>query len=193
MKRIIFIAIAFFWSFVASEIDCDKAENVNEEHIHYCCKHPDDHNEIVEICTKETGFKLSNNREKSILDITADRAISASCFSDCILNKLKFLKDRKLDMLAVRQYFEKEYSNDPEYVREMISAFDHCHGKTQEKAANFFKKHMHQRCNPNSSVILGCVVKEFFHNCPASRWSKSQECHEALELSKNCPDVFATL
>ncbi|XP_034480047.1 uncharacterized protein LOC117785891 [Drosophila innubila] len=194
MKRIIFITFAYLlWSVVGSEIDCDQAENVNEDHIHYCCKHPDGQNEIVENCAKETGFKLKNALEKNILDINADRAMSASCFSDCILNKLKFLKDHKLNMLAVKQHFETEYSNDPEYGREMISAFDHCHGKTQENTSNFLHKHMHHHCNTSSSVILGCVVKQFFHNCPTNRWSITQECQDAWEFSKHCSDVFASL
>jgi len=104
---------------------------VNDEHIHYCCKHPEDQNEIVDNCAKETGFQLPKSQEKNILDITADRAIAATCFSDCVLNKLKFIKDHKLDMLAVKQHFQTKYNTDPEYSEEMINAFDHCHGKSK--------------------------------------------------------------
>jgi len=40
------------------KIDCENTEGINEEHIHYCCKHPDGHNDIIEDCAKETNFLL---------------------------------------------------------------------------------------------------------------------------------------
>jgi len=40
------------------------------------------------------------------------------------------MKDKALDMDAVRTYFTAKFPDDPEYVKEMINAFDHCHGKS---------------------------------------------------------------
>ncbi|KAH8370341.1 hypothetical protein KR093_003128, partial [Drosophila rubida] len=177
----------------ASEIDCDQADNVNEEHIHLCCKHPEDQNEIVDSCAKETGFKMPSAQDHNMLDITADRAISASCFSECILNKMHFLKDSNLDMAAIKAHYDKNYKHDTQYATEMINAFDHCHGTSELWESNFLMNHMPHSCNTNASVILGCVVKQFFHNCPSSRWAQTQECHDALEFSKSCPDAFASL
>ncbi|XP_034102017.1 uncharacterized protein LOC117566584 [Drosophila albomicans] len=193
MKLTLFITFGYLVWTVASEIDCDQADNINEGHIHLCCKHPEDENETVDSCAKETNFRMPSAQDHNVLDLTADGAISATCFSDCILNKMHFIKDHKLDMVAIKAYYEKKYSHDAEYASEMINAFDHCHGTTQRKEANFLMKHMPHSCNTNSSVILGCVVKQFFHNCPRNRWAQTQECKDTLEFSKSCPDAFASL
>lgn len=65
------------------------------------------------------------------MDITADRAIRGTCFGKCILNKLSLMKDNNVDMDGVRNYFNTKFSSDPEYAKEMINAFDHCHGKSE--------------------------------------------------------------
>lgn len=67
------------------------------------------------------------------MDITADRAIRGTCFGKCILNKLNLMKDNNVDMDGVKKYFNTKFASDPEYAKEMINAFDHCHGKSEYK------------------------------------------------------------
>jgi len=56
-----------------------------------------------------------------------------------------------------------------------------------------FKQMSKQFCDPKSSVVLACVIRQFFHNCPADRWSKTKECEDTLAFSKKCQDSLATL
>lgn len=67
------------------------------------------------------------------MDITADRAIRGTCFGKCVFSKLNLMKDNNLDMDSVRSLFTERFSDDPEYAKEMINAFDHCHGKSTEQ------------------------------------------------------------
>ena len=83
----------------------------------------------MDACAKKTGFKLPNENEQSIVDITADQAFASTCFGKCVFDKLQFLKENQLDMNAVKKYYTKTHANDPEYANEMINAFDHCHGQ----------------------------------------------------------------
>ncbi|KAH8389741.1 hypothetical protein KR200_000866, partial [Drosophila serrata] len=180
------------------KIDCENPEAINEEHIHYCCKHPEGHNDIIESCAKETDFMLPNHNEEALVDITADRAIRGTCFGKCVFGKLNLMKDNNLDMVAVKKYFNDKFVDDPEYAKEMINAFDHCHGKSEENTSKFLSKPLFKQmskhfCEPKSSVVLACVIRQFFHNCPADRWSKTKECEDTLAFSKKCQDSLATL
>ncbi|XP_037941011.1 general odorant-binding protein 66-like [Teleopsis dalmanni] len=180
------------------KIDCDNPDGINEDHIHYCCKHPEKPNKVLEDCSKETGFKWPNPKEEAFIDITPDRAIAGTCFSKCVFNKLNFIKGEDFNMEAVRKYYSDNHSNDPEYVKEMLNAFDHCHGKSEDNAAKFLSNPMFKTlsddfCEPKSSVILACVIRQFFHNCPIERWSKSPECDRVLEFSKSCKDALISM
>ncbi|CAD7014822.1 unnamed protein product [Ceratitis capitata] len=180
------------------KIDCDNPDSIQEDHIHYCCKHPDGYQEFIDACVKETGFQYGKPEEEAMVDITVDRAITGTCFGKCVFSKLEFLKDNELDMSAVRKHFEDKFKTDPEYAREMINAFDHCHDKSVEHTTKFlsnplFRATNGEFCDPRSSVILACVIREFFHNCPADRWSKTEECSTVLEFSKKCKDALTTI
>ncbi|XP_037715987.1 general odorant-binding protein 66 [Drosophila subpulchrella] len=195
---ILWCFISLIWFASGIKIDCENPEGINEEHIHYCCKHPDGHNDIIEDCARETNFLLPNQNEEALVDITADRAIRGTCFGKCVFSKLNLMKDKALDMDAVRTYFTEKFPDDPEYVKEMINAFDHCHGKSEEITSTFLAKPLFRQmsehyCEPKSSVILACVIRQFFHNCPADRWSKTKECEDTLAFSKKCQDSLATL
>ncbi|KAI8037541.1 general odorant-binding protein 66 [Drosophila gunungcola] len=199
MKCIILLSFCcLIWFASGIQIDCENAEAINEEHIHYCCKHPEGHNDIIEECAKVTNFMLASKNEEALVDITADRAIRGTCFGKCVFSKLKLMKDNALDMDAVRKYFTEKFADDPEYVKEMINAFDHCHGKSEENTSMFLSKPLFKQmsqhfCEPQSSVVLACVIRQFFHNCPADRWSKTKECEHTLAFSKKCQDSLATL
>ncbi|XP_017146496.1 uncharacterized protein LOC108158571 [Drosophila miranda] len=199
MKPIVLLTFTcLIWFASGISIDCENPEAINEEHIHYCCKHPDGHNDIIEKCAKETGFQLPSQTEEAMVDITADRAIRGTCFGKCVFGSLNFMKGEELDMEAVRNYFSSKFADDSEYAKEMISAFDHCHGKSEENTSKFlskpiFRQMSHQFCEPKSSVVLACVIRQFFHNCPADRWSKTKECEDTLAFSKKCHDSLATL
>ncbi|EDW09077.1 uncharacterized protein LOC6579246 [Drosophila mojavensis] len=186
------------WYARAGEIDCDKTDAVNEDHVHYCCKHPDGHSDIIDSCSKETGFKMPSAKEQSLVDLTATRAISGTCFAKCVFEKMNVMKDDNLDMDSVKKYLNEKFSQDPEYVKEMINAFDHCHGKSEENVAKFMSNHVfvhmsQHYCAPKSSVIMACVIRQFFHNCPKDRWAKTKECENLLAFSQNCRDSLATL
>lgn len=113
----------------AIKIDCDNPDAIKEDHIHLCCKHPDGHNDIIEACSKETGFKMPSPNEEAIVDITADRAIAGTCFGKCVFAKYNFIENDNLNMDAVRKHYVIAHPDDPEYVKEMVNAFDRCHGK----------------------------------------------------------------
>ncbi|XP_018803987.1 PREDICTED: general odorant-binding protein 66 [Bactrocera latifrons] len=180
------------------KIDCDNPESIKEDRIHYCCKHPDGYQGVVDSCAKETGFKFIKHDEEAMVDITVDHAITGTCFGKCVFNKLEFMKGNDLDMTAVRAHFENKSKADPEYAKEMINAFDHCHGKSVENTAKFlsnpiFRQANAEFCDPKPAVILACVIREFFHNCPADRWAKTEECNTVLEFSKKCKDALTTI
>ncbi|XP_017837082.1 general odorant-binding protein 68 isoform X2 [Drosophila busckii] len=188
MQREMFILFAYlFWHSFAIQIDCNTTETINEDHIHLCCKHPDGHNELIANCAKKHHFKLPNDKEQSLIDLTADRAIAGTCFAQCVFKDLHFMSSNSLDMAAVRKHFQQTYAADAEYAKEMINAFDHCHGKSEDSAAQFSQLFIHsnkEHCDPKPSVILACVIRDFFHNCPANRWAKTPECQQTLEFSK---------
>ncbi|XP_017078829.1 general odorant-binding protein 66 [Drosophila eugracilis] len=195
---ILYTFCSLIWFARGIKIDCENPDSIKEEHIHYCCKHPDGHNDIIEDCAKETNFMLANKNEEALVDITADQAIRGTCFGKCVFKKLNLMKDSELDMDAVRKYFTDKFFDDPEYVKEMINAFDHCHGKSEENTSLFLSKPLFKQmsqhfCEPKSSVVLACVIRQFFHNCPADRWSKTKECEDTLAFSRKCQDSLATL
>lgn len=105
-------------------------QRIHEDHIHTCCKHPDGHNDVTEMCAKQTNFKLPSAKEEAMEDLTVDQVMTGFCWAECVFNQYKFMDaDNKLNMTAVRSVFAKVHSSDPEYEQEMVSAFDHCHSK----------------------------------------------------------------
>ncbi|KAH8407514.1 hypothetical protein KR222_004784, partial [Zaprionus bogoriensis] len=175
----------------ATEIDCDNVDEVKEQNIHTCCTHPDSHSEVIRNCANQTHFQPGTHIEEEVLDITADRLMTANCFSHCIFDRLKLMKEGKIDMQAVRDYFNTKFASDPEYAKEMINAFDMCKD-VGDRDFTLIVKAWHPNCQPANGMILACVVRKFFHNCPATRWSSTQECQRALEYREACPDSFAT-
>lgn len=75
-------------------------------------------------------------------DLTVDQVMTGFCWAECVFNEYKLLDaDDKLNMTAVRNVFAAVHSSDPEYEREMISAFDHCHSRC-EYSLRFFLAHL---------------------------------------------------
>lgn len=131
--KVFVICLSLIWiswlragSVRATEIDCDDVDAVDEDRIHYCCKHPDGPNDLIEHCANQTGFRLPKRDEEAEVDIPADRLMRGNCFSQCVFDGLKFLKDHKVDMQTVREHFTKNFVDDPEYAKEMIDAFEVC-------------------------------------------------------------------
>ncbi|KAH8407691.1 hypothetical protein KR222_010797, partial [Zaprionus bogoriensis] len=179
---------------------CKDVQRIHEDHIHVCCKHPDGHNDITELCAKQTNFKLPSAKEEAMEDLTVDQVMTGFCWAECVFEQYKLLDaDKKLNMTAVRSVFKNVHDSDAEYEREMIAAFDLCHSKTEEATAQFlsspliktFNKNV--QCEPQASIVLSCAIHNFFHNCPRNRWSNSTECEETLAFSKKCKDVLTTM
>lgn len=126
LGKVFVLCLSLIGTISATVINCDDVDAVDEEHIRSCCKHPDGHNELIERCANQTGFRLPNRDEEAEVDIPADRLITANCFSQCLFDALKFLKDQKVDMPTVREHFTKKFVEDPEYAKEMIDAFEVC-------------------------------------------------------------------
>ncbi|XP_030388526.1 general odorant-binding protein 68 [Scaptodrosophila lebanonensis] len=180
-------------------VHCRHMERIHEDHIHYCCKHPDGHNDVSESCAKKTNYRLPGPNEEDIIDNTVDQVMGSTCFGECVFNHYKFLKNNTLDMEAVIHHYKTVHKEDPEYETEMLQAFDKCHSKSEDATAMFlelpiiraFSSSTH--CNPKPSIILSCVIYNFFHNCPRNRWSNSTECVETLAFAKKCKDVLTTM
>ncbi|XP_034480040.1 general odorant-binding protein 68 [Drosophila innubila] len=201
--------VTFIWFFLALlllklitgiRIHCRDVKSIHEDHIHYCCKHPDGHNDVTESCAKKTKFKLPSRDEEALEDVTVDQAMSGTCWAKCVFDHYKFMDKDKLNMQAVRNHYQTNYKSDPEYVTEILSAFDHCHSKSEEATAEFLSTSLVRAfsssaffCKPMPSVVLACVIHKFFHNCPRSRWSNTTECVETLAFSKKCKDVLTTM
>ncbi|XP_030562091.1 uncharacterized protein LOC115763601 [Drosophila novamexicana] len=180
-------------------VHCRHMERIHEDHIHYCCKHPDGHNDVTELCAQQTNFRLPSRNEEAMEDITVDEVMSANCWAKCVFDHYKFMVNDSLDMLAVRSHFRTVHKLDLEYETEMLDAFEKCHSKSEEATAEFLSMPIVRAfstakyCKPMSSIILSCVIKNFFHNCPRSRWSNTTECAETLAFSKKCKDVLTTM
>jgi len=117
-------------------IHCRDVERIHEDHIHYCCKHPDGHNDVTELCAKKTKFKLPSINEEALEDVTVDQAMTGTCYAMCVFDHYKFMDKKKLNMKAVKDHYETVYKSDPEYVEEMLNAFDHCHSKGKSSTQN---------------------------------------------------------
>ncbi|XP_037949187.1 general odorant-binding protein 66-like [Teleopsis dalmanni] len=198
LKPICVLIIFFVGLTVSIKVRCNHPETIREDHIHYCCKHPDGHNDIIEMCANETKFKLPSKDEEALEDVTVAQLVAGTCFGKCVFQKFKFFKNHELDMNAVRQHYKEVHKMDPEYEREMISAFDHCHSRSEEETAKlmsfpFFRIKNVKFCDPKPSVVLSCVIYNFFHNCPKDRWAKTKECEETLEFAKKCKDALISM
>ncbi|XP_034107255.1 general odorant-binding protein 68 [Drosophila nasuta] len=187
-------------SSTAIRVHCRDVERIHEDHIHYCCKHPDGHNDVTEQCAKQTKFKLPSRDEEAIEDLTVDHVMTGTCFAKCVFDHYNFMDNDKLNMTAVRNHYQTTYKEDPEYVKEMISAFNLCHSKSEDATAEFLSTSIVRAfsssaysCKPMPSVVLACVIHRFFHNCPRNRWSNTTECVETLAFSKKCKDVLTTM
>lgn len=113
-------------------VKCKDVQRIHEDHIHTCCKHPDGHNDITEMCAKQTNFKLPSAKEEAMEDLTVDQVMTGFCWAECVFNQSNFMDaNNNLNMTAVRTVFASVHSSDPEYEREMVSAFDHCHSKSK--------------------------------------------------------------
>ncbi|XP_068144430.1 uncharacterized protein Obp58b [Drosophila tropicalis] len=183
-------------------VQCRHVERIHEDHIHLCCKHPDGHNDVTEMCAKKTNFKnLPSASEEALEDVTVDQVMLGACWAKCVFDHYGFLKkdDETLDMMAVHTHYKMYHKTDPEYETEILAAFEHCHSQSEEAMTKFlsmtFVKAFSDSnyCKPASSVILSCVIYRFFHNCPKNRWSNSTECTETLAFAKKCKDVLTTM
>ncbi|TDG48353.1 hypothetical protein AWZ03_005308 [Drosophila navojoa] len=200
MWRLIFVlALLLVYTALGIRVNCRHMERIHEDHIHYCCKHPDGHNDVSELCAQKTNFKLPSKTEEAMEDNTVDAVMTGSCWAKCVFDHYKFLVNDTLDMLAVRSHYKSVHRLDPEYETEMLAAFDECHSKAVEATSIFLSMPIVRAfssanmCKPLSSVILSCVIQTFFHNCPRSRWSNTTECLETLAFSKRCKDALTTM
>ncbi|XP_043070226.1 uncharacterized protein LOC6571141 [Drosophila grimshawi] len=184
---------------VGIRVHCRHVERIHENHIHLCCKHPDGHNNVTEMCAKQTNFKLPSKDEEAIEDLTVDQVMTGSCWADCVFEHYKFMVNGSLDMEAVRSHYRTFHKQDPEYETEMLIAFERCHLKREEATAEFLSSNAvrafssSKYCKPKASIILSCVIQSFYHNCPSSRWSFTHECLETLAFAKKCKDVLTTM
>ncbi|KAH8305924.1 hypothetical protein KR018_004131 [Drosophila ironensis] len=181
-------------------VHCRHTERIHEENIHHCCQHPDGHNDVTEKCAKETNFRLPSPNEEAIEDVTVDQVMSGTCWAKCVFDHFDLLHDRELNMTKVRAYYQRYHTSDPEYEKEMVNAYDHCHSKAETAAEDFLASPLiaamnsdTMPCSPVSSIVMSCVVYNFFHNCPKNRWAHTAECEETLAFAKKCKDALTTM
>ncbi|SPP72846.1 Hypothetical predicted protein [Drosophila guanche] len=184
----------------AVRVHCRHVERIHEDHIHYCCKHPDGHDEVTEMCAKQTNFRLPSTQEEAMEDVTVDQVMSGTCWGKCVFDHYKLMDaNGTLDMIAVRSHYKQYHKSDPEYETEMLNAFQKCHSNTEDATSQFLSLPIVRAfatgkfCKPASSVILSCVIYNFFHSCPKSRWSNSTECEETRAFANKCKDVLTTM
>lgn len=74
----------------------------------------------------------------------------------------------------------------------MQRAVENCsaeHATMKEKFGDKMEKmdEAHKpECNPVPSFYLMCVKRNVFNNCPADRWTASNECNQLKEFSTRC-------
>lgn len=150
-------------SIPATDIDCDDVDAVHEEDIHYCCQHPDGHNELIERCANQTGFRLPKRNEEAEVDIPADRLMGANCFSHCVFDGLKFLVDNKVDMPTVREHFNTTFVADPEYAKEMIDAFELCKETGKLWIYSYYNSSLSFAFLQAAIMVWRCSSRVFIH------------------------------
>ncbi|EDW91836.1 uncharacterized protein LOC6531320 [Drosophila yakuba] len=184
---------------LAIRVHCRHTERIHEENIHRCCKHPDGHNDVTEMCAKQTNFRLPNPNEEAIEDVTVDQAMLGTCWAKCVFDHYNLMENNTLDMVKVHSYYKQYHTTDPEYETEMLNAYQKCHSKAEDATEQFLSLPIIRAfstakfCKPTSSIIMSCVIYNFFHNCPANRWSNTTECVETLAFAKKCKDVLTTM
>ncbi|XP_033154862.1 uncharacterized protein LOC117137492 [Drosophila mauritiana] len=183
----------------AVRVHCRHMERIHEENIHHCCKHQDGRDEVTETCAKQTNFHLPSPTEKAIVDVTVDQAMVGTCWAKCVFDHYNLMENNTLDMVKVRSYYKRYHQTDPEYATEMLNAYEKCHTQSEEATEKFLSLPIVRAfstakfCKPTSSIIMSCVIYNFFHNCPASRWSNTTECVETLAFARKCKDVLTTM
>ncbi|XP_017090876.2 uncharacterized protein Obp58b [Drosophila bipectinata] len=184
---------------LAVRIHCQNIERMHEENIHHCCKHPDGHNDVTESCALKTNFRLPSADEEAVEDVTVNQVMSGTCWAKCVVDHYNLLENNTLDMGKVRSYYKRYHTIDPEYEAEMVNAYEKCHSKSETALEQFLAMPLvtefikTKMCKPTSSIILSCVIYNFFHNCPRSRWAHTSECEETLAFTKKCKDAFTTM
>ncbi|KAH8234418.1 hypothetical protein KR038_009516, partial [Drosophila bunnanda] len=184
---------------LAIQINCRHTERIHEENIHLCCKHPDGHDDVTEMCAKQTNFRLPNPNEEAIVDVTVDQTMVGTCWAKCVFDHYNLMVNNSLDMVKVRSYYKRYHQTDPEYETEMLNAYEKCHSESEKATEQFLSLPIVRAfgsskfCKPTSSIIMSCVIYNFFHNCPKNRWSNTTECQEALAFTKKCKDVLTIM
>ncbi|XP_017114726.1 uncharacterized protein LOC108137523 [Drosophila elegans] len=184
---------------LAIRVHCRHTERIHEENIHHCCQHPDGQNDITEMCAKQTNFRLPNPDEEAMEDVTVDQAMGGTCWAKCVFDHFDLMQNNTLDMVKVRSYYKSYHKTDPEYETEMLNAYEKCHSKSEDATERFLSLPIVRAfstakfCKPTSSIIMSCVIYNFFHNCPKNRWSNTTECVETLAFAKKCKDVLTTM
>nr|AAY55805.1 IP01869p [Drosophila melanogaster] len=159
----------------------------------------DGHDDVTESCAKQTNFRLPSPNEEAIVDVTVDQAMVGTCWAKCVFDHYNLMENNTLDMDKVRSYYKRYHQTDPEYATEMLNAYEKCHTQSEEATEKFLSLPIVRAfstakfCKPTSSIIMSCVIYNFFHNCPASRWSNTTECVETLAFARKCKDVLTTM
>lgn len=117
-------------------------------------------------------------------------------------------------MAAIKGDLQRKFATDPDYISVMEAAFSKCGSvgkkhalkvnKSAYNTATFSSLAQRQLaamqnamppgspkrgCSPLSGLILGCSYKEFFENCPASKWTSNAECNAVQAYMKKCSKV----
>ncbi|EDV56679.1 Odorant-binding protein 58b [Drosophila erecta] len=197
---VICVILSLLWEgLLAIRVHCRHTERIHEENIHHCCQHPDGHNDVTEMCAKQTNFRLPNPEEEAIEDVTVDQAMLGTCWAKCVFDHYNLMENNTLDMVKVRTHYKRYHQTDPEYETEMLNAYEKCHSQSEDATEQFLSLPIIRAfstakfCKPVSSIIMSCVIYNFFHNCPKNRWSNTTECVETLAFAKKCKDVLTTM
>ncbi|CAD7078043.1 unnamed protein product [Hermetia illucens] len=190
MKVLGLLLLSFVVSCLAQEaVDCTKPPPfVNP---HHCCKDPPP-SEIAQKCSTKLGVPLRTDKAPDMEHQQPDIG-AITCFAECVLTESKYLNDGKLDMAAIKGDLQRKFATDPDYISVMEAAFSKCGSVAQRQLAamqNAMPPGSPKRgCSPLSGLILGCSYKEFFENCPASKWTSNAECNAVQAYMKKCSKV----
>lgn len=128
---------------------------------------------------------------------------------NCALNDTGILTNAKLNSAALTTQLKKVLNDTPDLIPVLETSFKTCsamgekfHQKMQERMKNrkmsttpatATKDRMLRplRCPPIASHMMACVFMETFMKCPASVWTKTNECNELRDHMLNCQPKYS--
>nr|AXU25076.1 odorant-binding protein 11 [Cyrtorhinus lividipennis] len=133
-----------------------------------------------EVKSVKECFELVKEKPSKDGPPTPPKPEGFDCMEDCVMSKMGLLdKDKQVDAAKLAAVMKDSYTGDWAPIKEVVM-------KKCENAAENQKA----QCRSGADLIVKCIFRETYMNCPASQWTTSDLCKANKERLEKCPKAM---